>query len=342
MKTIYDFCIASDFEYDADFIAIIEELAQQHGLTTYVVWPHNLNETLRRLRREEIGFNFFYDRASDSSPNFLRLNAFLVERGISLLDPIDRLQRASDKATMHLEFISKGLMTPYTIIIPPYDTIEHIYLSVSDLAKLGRAFFIKPANTTGGGIGVVSGAESLQDVLQARKKFQGDKYLLQEKVAPQEKEGRRFWFRGFYACGHVEFTWWNDLTHVYEILEKEHIQKFRLRPLFKIIRKIAQISGLQFFSTEIALNPEGKFIVVDYVNEICDMRIKSLHFDGVPDVVVRKVARSIVAHVKRHLQSRTNGQLSNVQYAQSHVQKNTTAEKPVPEIEHRNPPQYPE
>ncbi len=307
MKTIYDFCIASDFEYDADFINIMEAAAREQGITTFVVWPHNLNETLRRLRREEIGFNFFYDRASDSSPNFLKLNSFLVERGIPLLDPIAKLQRASDKATMHLEFISKGLMTPYTIIIPPYDKFEHIFLSVSDLAKLGRAFFIKPANTTGGGIGVVSGAESLQDVLQARKKFQGDKYLLQEKVAPQEKEGRRFWFRGFYACGRVEFTWWNDLTHIYEILEKEEIQKFRLRPLFKIIREIAQISGLQFFSTEIALNPEGKFIIVDYVNEICDMRIKSLHADGVPDAVVRSVARSIVAYVKKNVQLRADG-----------------------------------
>ncbi|HEX9652900.1 MAG TPA: hypothetical protein VGA99_04260 [bacterium] len=302
MKEIYDFCIASDFEYDADFINIFEEAAREQRLTTFVVWPYNLNETLRRLRRDELGFQFFYDRASDSSPGFLKLNNFLVEHQVPLLDPIAQLQRASDKATMHLEFIANGLMTPYTIIIPPYDTLENIYLSVSDLAKLGRAFFIKPANTTGGGIGVVSGAESLQDVLSARKKFQGDKYLLQEKVEPQEKDGRRFWFRGFYVCGRVEFTWWNDLSHVYEVLEKQHIRDFKLQPLFRVVKKIAEISGLQFFSTEIALNREGKFIIVDYVNEICDMRLKSLHFDGVPDDIVHKVARRIVVHVKKKIQ----------------------------------------
>jgi hypothetical protein len=307
MKKIYDFCIASDFEYDTDFVGIIETVARTLHLSTYVVWPHNLNETIRLLRRDAIGFRFFYDRASDSSPSFLRLNSYFVEQGVPLLDPVSKLQRASDKATMHLEFISNGLMTPYTIIIPPYDAFERIYLSVSDLAKLGRSFFVKPANTTGGGIGVVSGAESLHDVLSARQKFQGDKYLLQEKVEPQEMDGKRFWFRGFFCCGHVELTWWDDRTHLYHPLLKEEIQKFKLRPLFKIVRRIAEISDLQFFSTEIALSPEGKFIVIDYVNEICDMRVKSLHFDGVPDEIVQKVARSIVSHVKSHIQ--LNGKL---------------------------------
>lgn len=302
MKEIFDFCIATDFEYDKDFLELVEETAREYGVTTFIVWPYNLNETLRRLRRGELEFLFFYDRASDSSPSFLKLNALLVEQGVPLLDPIPKLQRASDKATMHLEFIASGLMTPYTIILPPYDALEKIYLSVSDLAKLGRSFFIKPANTTGGGIGVVSGAESLQDVLSARKKFQGDKYLLQEKVIPQECDGKRFWFRGFYICGQVEFTWWNDQTHVYEVLNKEEIKEFKLHALFRIIKKIAEITELQFFSTEIALNPEGKFIIIDYVNEICDMRLKSLHFDGVPDEVVRKVAQSIVTHVKHRIQ----------------------------------------
>ncbi len=306
MKKIFDFCIASDFEYDADFIDLIEASAHRRGLTTYVVWPHNLNETMRRFKREEIGFKFFYDRASDSSPNFLKLNSLLVEQNVPLLDPIAKLQRASDKATMHLEFIASGLLTPYTIIIPPYDALENIFLSVSDLAKLGRSFFIKPANTTGGGIGVVSGAESLQDVLLARQKFQGDKYLLQEKVVPLEKDGKRYWFRGYYVCGRIEFTWWNDQTHVYETLGKGDIKEFKLQPLFRIIKKIAEISALQFFSTEIALNLEGKFSVIDYVNEICDMRLKSRHFDGVPDASVCKVADSIALHVKKHIQKNSS------------------------------------
>jgi len=40
-----------------------------------------------------------------------------------------------------------------------------------------------------------------------------------------------------------------------------------------------------FFSTEIALAKDGRYVVVDYVNDPCDMRPQSKHFDGVPDTI---------------------------------------------------------
>lgn len=298
MPQIYDFCIATDWEYDRDFLQLVQRYAQQvHGLSTYIVEPFNLEETIRKLRNQELAFNFLFDRGSDSTPEFLELHRWLVERGTPVLDSLERLKWASDKATMHLEFISNGLITPYTIIIPPFSTTADLYLSVADLAKLGRPFIIKPANTTGGGIGVVNGAETLQDVLQVRKEYGNDKYLLQEKVIPLEKDQKRFWFRGFYCCGLIECAWWNDLTHVYESLTAEDITNFQLQPLFDIVKKISTLIKLNFFSTEIAMNRRNEFIVVDYVNEICDMRLKSVHFDGVPDEIVEKIASQIAKYV---------------------------------------------
>jgi hypothetical protein len=58
---------------------------------------------------------------------------------------------------------------------------------------------------------------------------------------------------------------------------------FSLSPLVSITREISAVCGLDFFSTEIAVNSGGKFLTVDYVNEICDMRIQSRYADGVPD-----------------------------------------------------------
>lgn len=296
---IYNFCIATDWEYDKDFLQLLQQKAhQEHGLTTYIVEPFNLKETIQRYRDGEIAFNFLYDRGSDTSPEFLELYHLLNEQGVPVLDPLDRLKWASDKATMHLEFISNQLITPYTIIIPPFSTTENLYLSVADLAKLGRPFIIKPANTTGGGIGVVNGAETLQDVLQVRKEYGNDKYLLQEKVIPFEQDQRRFWFRGFYCCDLIECAWWNDLTHCYESLKPEDITLLKLDSLFSIVKKISEVIKLNFFSTEIALNQKGNFIVIDYVNEICDMRLKSNHRDGVPDEIVQKIASQIARHVK--------------------------------------------
>jgi hypothetical protein len=64
--------------------------------------------------------------------------------------------------------------------------------------------------------------------------------------------------------------------------------------------KIYSICKLDFFSSEIAItyrDGERKFVPVDYVNEMCDMRLKSKAFDGVPDEVVFKVADRIAEFV---------------------------------------------
>lgn len=300
-KEILDFVIATDFPYDNDFVSLLKLAAYKLDLTFKVVLPENLDATFNALVAGDSEIGFFYDRASDTSPEFIKLHNFMIKHNIPIFENQDHMAFASDKATMHLEFIAHGLITPYTIIIPPFSTAENIFLSVADLAKLGRPFFIKPANTTGGGIGVVDGAETLQDILHARKVYKSDKYLLQRKVVPVEKDGKRFWFRCFYTCGLVQCAWWHDQTHIYEPLTLEAVRHFNLQPLFDIVPKIAPICGLNFFSTEIALTSEGTFVVVDYVNEICDMRLKSQHTDGVPDEIAAQVADKIIAHARQRI-----------------------------------------
>lgn len=303
MTKLYDFLIATDCELDSDFVRMLEQAAQASGLTTYLVKPYNLGETLALLYRNEVAVRFYYDRASDTSPQFLRLYHLMLHRHIPVLDTLEQLNRAADKATMHLEFIANGIYTPHTIILPPLDKIENINLATIDLSRLGFPFIIKPANTTGGGVGVINGAHTLQDVLQARQVYQNDKYLLQEKVVPTEKDGRRFWFRCFYACGKTDLSWWDDRTHVYEVTSQAEIERYELAPLFQIVQKIENVSHLHFFSTEIAQTVKGDFVVVDYVNEICDMRLKSRYVDGVPDEIVEQIATHIVLHVKDHVRT---------------------------------------
>jgi hypothetical protein len=168
-----------------------------------------------------------------------------------------------------------------------------VELSLSELARLGRPFIIKPANTTGGGVGVVIGAESLKDVIETRQHHKNDKYLLQEKIIPAILSGRRAWFRVFFAFGEVILCWWDDQTHIYEFLTADEEERFALPTLRDIAGSIKDVCGLDFFSTEIAFVSSGTFVVVDYVNEICDMRLKSRHVDGVPDHIVELVAGRI-------------------------------------------------
>lgn len=290
---IFDLAIAFVWEYDTDFINLIEKNLQEEGLSTFIIREHNIDEVTYLVRSRKISFRFYIDRASDVDPAFEELAKILSRRRTIIINPYKKVTHAIDKASMHLEFINAGLNVPYSIIIPPHSELEEIRLTVEDLSILGRPFIIKPCNTTGGGVGVVTGAETLREILEERINNLDDKYLIQEKVYPSMLDGRRAWFRCFWAFGRPIAVWWDDLTHLYEELTEEEIINFGLKKLLQKTRIIARITELDFFSTEIVLNDKNLFVVIDYVNDQCDMRIKSKHFDGVPDNVVNQVINNL-------------------------------------------------
>jgi len=64
-----------------------------------------------------------------------------------------------------------------------------------------------------------------------------------------------------------------------------------------VAASIAHLCGLELFSTEVALTPDGLFVVVDYVNDQIDLRLQSKTPDGVPDTIVRDVATRLTTLV---------------------------------------------
>ena len=306
MKTI-DLAMAADWDYDRDFIALVDRSARRLGLSTLEIWPADLPRTLKALEAGDLDIRFLVDRAVGASPGFHALERAVRARGADVLDPIEKVRWASDKATMHLEFIANGLTTPYTIILPSFEARPDLAISAADLVPLGIPFYIKPANTTGGSLGVVAGGATLLDVALARRTYPTDKYLLQERIETREKGGRRFWFRGFFALGLALCAWWNDRTHAYAELRADEIAAHGLYGLYGIVRRIAAISGIRFFSTEIALDARGRLVVIDYINETCDMRLASAHPDGVPDALAEAIALRIAAFVRDASEGRAAG-----------------------------------
>jgi hypothetical protein len=285
----FDLGLAFVWEYDADFIALIEEAFQKAGLTTFLISYYNISEITKKVINRELSFNFFFDRASDAETEFETLAKTLTRRKTVVFNPYAKVLHAIDKASMHLEFITAGLNVPHSIIIPPHSEKEEIYISIDDLAILGRPFIIKPCNTTGGGMGVVTGAESIKEVLTERVTNIHDKYILQEKIYPSFFDGKKAWFRSFWAFGRVIPVWWDDQTHLYSELTAEEINRYSLKKIATITKKIAEINNLDFFSTEIVFTKDHKFVLIDYVNDQCDMRLSSKHIDGVPDNVVKSI-----------------------------------------------------
>jgi hypothetical protein len=252
---------------------------------------------LAGLQNGEISYRTLFDRASESDPRFQPLVDWATRHTSFCMNPQKSTLWSGDKATMHLEFISRGLYTPYTIILSPYS--KHASIDPSDLAPLGGGFAIKPA-CEGGGDGVILEATSWQQVLDARQQYPHEKYLLQAHVTTRILDGRPAWFRVLYCNGAAYPCWWDQHTHIYARVSAEERARFRLRSLRELPVRIAQICGLHLFSTEIALTDAGHFLAVDYVNDPVDLRLQSKAVDGVPDSYVESIAARLVRLVENH------------------------------------------
>lgn len=312
--TTYDLCVAWNWPHDTGFITKLDQACRERGLSVLQVTPQTLHSVLNALSEGAISIRTFMDRASDTDQEFLKLAGWARSNGVFRVNPHERETYTADKATMHLELITAGLPTPYSIILSPFN--EQPDLGALDLSPLGPTFAIKPANG-GGGDGVICEATSLEQVHAARRQFAHDKYLLQAYVTPAEINSQPAWFRVIYCLGEVYVNWWPPQTHVYRPVTPDEVVQLQLGEIYDMALKIGRVSRLQLFSTEIALTPEGKLLTVDYVNDQIDLRLQSQAMDGVPDAIVDDICRRMAELIwqksyvskEQHTMSLTNIQL---------------------------------
>ena len=289
----FDLAISYTWIYDKEFIDLVEKIFQKDGLKTFIIQEFNIGEVTELLREKKLYFHVYLDRASDDDPQFEPILKILSRRKCYIINPHSKVNKATNKYLMHKKLEKKKFLLPKTFILPAYIDDERLKIKENDIDILKRPFIIKPAVFSGGGEGVENNGMSLEQIQNARVKSNEEQYLVQEKIHPRIIEDKRAWFRVFWAFGKVIPTWWDDNTHIYDLVTTKQIKKYHLLPLFRISRRLARLNGLDYFSTEIALTKSNKFVLIDYVNDQCDMRFKSNHFDGVPDVAVMEFIKSM-------------------------------------------------
>jgi glutathione synthase/RimK-type ligase-like ATP-grasp enzyme len=284
---IKDLGILWEWEYDEKFVKLLDSICQNSGRSSYLITPHNLEETMDKIKSGELRFRVVFDRATDSAPEFMPIVRLHQEEQSIIINEPEKAFLANDRSVMHLELMEGGINVPHSIILSPTDGLDDKALDV-----VGRPFVIKTADGEGGGEGVIVDAQTIADVKQMREQYPEKIILIQELVIPREFQKIRCWFRVFFACGKVIPCFWDDRTHIYQRLTPQEEEMFE--ELQRIVKKIHEITELRLFSSEIAQTEDEKFVVVDYVNDQCDMRFQSDTPDGVPVSVVKEVAKAIV------------------------------------------------
>lgn len=284
----FDLAISFTWEYDKDFIELIENYFQYYGYTTYLIKPDNVFDVINLLQNKKLQFSALLDRASDEDVSFIPIAQILKRRKCYIINPYNKVVKTIDKAIMHNRLLGNGFKLPKTFIVASFKDDYRLLLTEKDLDYIGRPFVIKPSLYSGGGEGVIKNASTLEEIQKSRMKSPDEKFLIQEKIYPHKISGKRAWFRLIWAFDTVIPTFWDDHTHIYNILTAKEIKQKHLQQLIKITKRLAQITKLDYFSTEIALTKDHKFYLIDYINDQIDMRLKSKHIDGVPDKLVNK------------------------------------------------------
>ncbi len=87
---------------------------------------------------------------------------------------------------------------------------------------------------------------------------------------------------------------WDDRTrHFEEWVDAGARRRWNLEALWDVVQIASGIARLQVFSTEVARLADGRWIVVDYVNDPIDLRLRSHAREGMPVEVADHLAEAI-------------------------------------------------
>jgi hypothetical protein len=295
VKITYDIVLADIHEY---FSSRFMEFCGQFDLSFFLAEPFWAEDLLNKVRAGDLHARVYIDFASDHrEPDnlYFALAQEFKKLGTYMIDDPHRVEVASDKGMFHRVLLENGVLVPETVVVPRGE-LDGFQLTDEIKARVGVPFVVKPGWGSGRW-GVNIDATSRDDLLRSAKEVShSNSFLIQQKIVPKKLEGRTGWFRAFNVFEEVIVCWWDPQTGNYQLVSPREMVRFGLGPLTDMVRKIARLSGVNFFSTEIARTEDDRFLTIDYLNTGCDMHAKSFWPSGPPDEVVRHIAWEMVDH----------------------------------------------
>ena len=222
-----------------------------------------------------------------------RLVKLAAGQGAFVIDPPERAQAAFDKSRLHPRLVAAGIPVPHSVIVEPVNG-HAVTLTPGERASLGTPFVIKPGMGYGRR-GLVLDASSEADLSRSVAAWPDARYLFQRKIVPAQHDGAPLYWRAYFVFDRVWLCWWNCFTDQYRRVSAEERVRFDLHKVEEITRQIAALTGMIFFSSEMARNEAGEFVVIDYVNDQCHLLSQTANPQiGVPDDLVVEIAQRLV------------------------------------------------
>lgn len=302
MTRVYDLAMTHKLDADDFFIHRVQEACARAGLNFFLIEPAWAEEYLAKLQRKEIWAHVVINMQSehhDPKEIFHRIIRQSQTLGAKVIDPPDVAMAACHKAMAHQRLLAAGLQLPPTLILDESSAGHWPELTAEQLALLEPPFVIKPALGYGRK-GIILEAKGIEDLKKAAVAWPWGPYLLQKRIVPRTLNGEPAYFRVYHVFGSTWLSWWNCFTDKYRLVTSEEEAELNLAPLHQIALKLAEATGMNFFSTEVSQTETGEFFLIDYVNDQCHLLTQTASpHNGVPDELVNAIAQKLVESAKR-------------------------------------------
>lgn len=301
MLANYDVVLSSPFPNYDFFAHRLRELCGQLNLTYFGADKVWVSDFYQKLKDKEIGVKVLLDLSNcQTVPDdpYLMLAKEVKRQGGHVIDDPEITSKVAHKGIFHQIMLENNILVPETIVVSRNE-IESFKVNDEVQDIVGLPFVVKPA-WGDSSMGVIMDGSSHFDILKsAEQSSKSDAFLVQRKVKPKQLGEHVGWFRMFHIIDEVIPCWWNPASHAYHLVTPAQRKTYKLTPIFRIVKDIARVSRMKFFTSEICLDIDGHFYTVDYINADPDMNPQSFYATGVPDEVVRHIVWLLVNECMR-------------------------------------------
>lgn len=297
----YDFVLSSPFSNYDFFAHRMRELCGQLNHTFFPADEVWVTDFYRKLQNKEISVRVLLDLSNgQTNPKdpFLMLAKEAKQQGAHVINDPDITSVVAHKGMFHQIMLENDILVPETIVV---DRKELDGFRVNDdiKARVGVPFVVKPA-WGDSSMGVLMEGSSHYDVLKSAEQVPNSSaFLIQRRLHSKSLGSHNGWFRLFHILDEVIPCWWNPANGEYQMVTPAQYKYYKLSPLVRIMKDIARVSKMKLFTSEICLEEDDHFYVVDYINADPDMNPRSYFADGVPDEIVRHIVWKLVMEGRR-------------------------------------------
>jgi hypothetical protein len=328
----------------ASFDRWLARAAAARGLSCALIHDGIVHEAVRRLAAGELSIGFHLDYFAlwhVPEDAYARLAQAVQDSGGRPVNAPARSRLFTDKAAAHLELARHGFGVPESIILRPWTADRRVTAGEWQRLRLdepGASVYVKPANGYGGR-GVhkipVSTPDALREAIaSARNSERQDSYLVQREVRCarfrcEDGVTRPAYWRVLHCLGDFLVFWWNGEEAAsgrpaYREVTLNEVYRLELQPLYQAAEALADLCGLEWFSTEFCLSEGDEpsrfmlrgadglnrpLVVIDYVNDQCDVDVQSRCPGAPPDAIVAHLAERFAETAARRSRLLTSSAL---------------------------------